>query len=60
MPFYTGKIKNEDNFLTTKNDKKNHGFGLANIKKTVEANNGNCFIDTEGGNFHISITLPLA
>lgn len=57
---YKGKIKDEDNFLTTKNDKKNHGFGLANIKKTVEANNGNCFIDTEGGNFHISITLPLA
>ena len=56
---YTGKIPDDDNFVTSKKDKKNHGFGLANIKKTVEANNGNCFIDTEGGNFHISITLPL-
>ena len=57
---YTGTITDEDRLITSKEDKKNHGFGLANIKNTVKANNGNCFIDTEGGNFHISITLPLA
>ena len=57
---YAGKIPDDEAFRTTKSDKKNHGFGLANIKNTVEANNGNCFIDTEGGIFHISITLPLA
>ncbi|MBR4914587.1 MAG: GHKL domain-containing protein [Clostridiales bacterium] len=57
---YKGHLPAGGDFGTTKSDKKNHGFGLANIKNTVEANNGNCFIDTEGGIFHISITLPLA
>ena len=57
---YSGQLPDGENIGTTKSDKKNHGFGLANIKNTVEANNGNCFIDTEGGIFHISITLPLA
>lgn len=57
---YTGQLPDEDSFITTKNDKKNHGFGLLNIKNTVKANNGNCFIDTEGGIFHISIAIPLA
>ena len=57
---YAGQLPDEDSFVTTKNDKKNHGFGLLNIKNTVKANNGNCFIDTEGGIFHISIAIPLA
>lgn len=55
---YSGHIDDTGNFVTTKTDKKNHGFGIANIRKTVEANNGNCFIDTEGGIFHISIAIP--
>ncbi len=57
---YTGQLPDEDSFITTKTDKKNHGFGLLNVKNTVKANNGNCFIDTEGGIFHISIAIPLA
>lgn len=57
---YAGQLPDENSFVTTKNDKKNHGFGLLNVKNTVKANNGNCFIDTEGGIFHISIAIPLA
>ena len=57
---YIGQFPDENSFGTTKNDKKNHGFGLLNVKNTVKANNGNCFIDTEGGIFHISIAIPLA
>ena len=57
---YKGELPADQDFVTTKSDKKSHGFGLANIKNTVKANNGNCFIDTEGGIFHISIALPLA
>ena len=57
---YVGQMPDEDSFETTKTDKKNHGFGLANIKNTVKANNGNCFIDTKDGIFHISIVIPLA
>ncbi len=56
---YIGQL-DEDSLVTTKIDKDNHGFGLANIRKTVEANNGNCFIDTQGGIFHISIAIPLS
>lgn len=57
---YKGELPADQDFVTTKSDKKSHGFGLANIKNTVKANNGNCFIDTEGGIFHISIAIPLA
>lgn len=57
---YKGELPADQDFATTKSDKKSHGFGLANIKNTVKANNGNCFIDTEGGIFHISIAIPLA
>lgn len=57
---YKGELPADQDFVTTKSDKKSHGFGLANIKNTVKANNGNCFIDTEGGLFHISIAIPLA
>ena len=57
---YVGQLPDEESLVTTKSDKNNHGFGLVNIKKTVEANNGNCFIETKGGIFHISIAIPLA
>lgn len=57
---YAGQLPDDESFGTTKTDKKNHGFGLANIKNTVKANNGNCFIDTKDGIFHISIAIPLA
>ena len=57
---YVGQLPDDESFGTTKTDKKNHGFGLANIKNTVKANNGNCFIDTKDGIFHISIAIPLA
>ena len=38
-----------DNIQTTKNDKKNHGFGLANIRKTARKYNG--FIKTAYKNY---------
>lgn len=56
---YKGHFDDNAVFHTTKLDKKNHGYGIANIKSAVEANNGNCFIDTGDGIFHISIAIPL-
>ena len=56
---YLGQLPNEDEIVSTKADKKNHGYGLANIRKTVAANNGSCFIETENSIFHITIAIPL-
>ncbi len=56
---YMGQLPNEDEIVSTKADKKNHGYGLANIRKTVAANNGSCFIETENSIFHITIAIPL-
>ena len=56
---YLGQLPNEDEIVSTKVDKKNHGYGLANIRKTVAANNGSCFIETENSIFHITIAIPL-
>ena len=56
---YSGQLPDEELIRTTKPDKNNHGYGLANIRKTVASNQGNCFIDTSGGVFHIAITIPL-
>ena len=49
----------EELIRKTKPDKNNNGYGLANIRKTVASNQGNCFIDTSGGVFHIAITIPI-
>ena len=56
---YVGQLPDEDKISSTKTDKKNHGYGLANIRKTVAANNGSCFIETENSIFHITIAIPL-
>lgn len=41
---------------TTKKDKKNHGFGIANIKRSVEKNNGSVEFYSEKGRF-VSIVI---
>lgn len=43
---FDGKTeKDKEQFLSTKNNKNMHGYGLKNIKKTVEKNNGICKFD---------------
>lgn len=51
---------NEERFNTTsKEDNINHGYGLTNIKNTVEENNGKWFIEVVDNTFHITIIIPL-
>ena len=57
---YVGQIPDGETVKTTKQDKDNHGYGIANIRQTVESNNGNCFIETQDGIFHITIAIPFA
>ncbi len=52
-------IANLEQIETTKLDKENHGFGLANIKKNVAEHNGDLVIEAEDYEFCIKATLPL-
>lgn len=44
---------------TTKKDKKKHGFGLRNVKETVEKNQGTFRWEVEESSFNTVVTLPL-
>lgn len=56
---YIGQFSDGDDMHTTKFDKANHGYGIANIRKAAEENNGNCYIETDNGVFHITIAIPI-
>ena len=56
---YIGQILDVDHHKTTKNNPEEHGYGIANIKKIVKSNNGNCYIETQNGMFHITVSIPL-
>ena len=53
-----------DFFMTSKEDKENHGFGLKNIVATVEKYHGECYMESIVENkeelFQISIAIPTA
>ncbi|SHK58996.1 sensor histidine kinase [Paramaledivibacter caminithermalis] len=51
------KINNEG--FTTKSDAENHGFGLTNIKQTVEKYRGIIKIEDESNIFKINIAIPI-
>lgn len=44
-------------FVTTKRDKKNHGFGLDNIKNALEKYNGICKYGLENEMFTLSLVI---
>ena len=48
-----GRIK------TSKSDKKNHGFGLENINRTVEKYNGFVKVSCENKTFNLDIAMTL-
>lgn len=47
-----------NNFITTKMDKVNHGFGISNIKYAVGKYNGDLHIETDSDKFKLEIILP--
>ncbi len=48
------------NNRTTKTDSFLHGFGLSNIKKTVEKYDGQCTTKAENGTFVLKIMIPIS
>ena len=44
--------------FTSKIDKKSHGYGIYNVKQTVERNNGNITFLLQNNNFYVKIQIP--
>ena len=44
-------------FFTTKEDKANHGFGLANVKECVQKNGGQITISTDNHVFKVLVCV---
>ncbi len=51
--------KDEENIITSKDDKKNHGLGLKSCRKCVEKNRGTMDIYYDENDFNVDIKLPL-
>ena len=57
---YEKQIETKDEkILTSKTDKKLHGFGLASITEIVERYNGTMQIITDNGIFELTICIPI-
>ena len=57
---YDGTVNMSGNlFLTLKDDKNNHGYGIASMRMTVQKYRGNIYIDTAGNLFRIDISFSL-
>ena len=53
------KRKKDGSFITSKDDSRNHGFGLRNINEAVVKLGGTIKITTENGIFRIYAEIPL-
>ena len=58
--FFEGEIEFQSELpVTTKQDKRFHGYGMRSMQKTVEKYGGNMSIVTEDGIFNLNITIPI-
>lgn len=55
----TDLIESEDTLLTTKSDKKNHGYGLKGIRYAVGKYEGHVAYKAEDGWFRLNILIPM-
>ena len=56
-PFINEIKKSGDKVITTKKDKKNHGYGLTSVKEVVEKYNGTIDIIPENNIFTVTVVL---
>ncbi len=57
---YEGELKkNGDTFITTKDNKENHGIGLKNVREIVEEDNGSFVVETADNLFKVNIMIYL-
>lgn len=58
--YYAGEIRFENRLpVTTKDDKRYHGFGMKSIELIVHKYGGELTCRAEGGIFRLSILMPL-
>jgi sensor histidine kinase regulating citrate/malate metabolism len=58
--YYEGDLKTEEGeYLTTKLDKKYHGYGIKSIKYTADRYDGAVYINTENNWFDMKILIPI-
>ena len=56
---YTGEIRYADGLpVTSKADRKYHGYGIMSIRRIVDKYGGSTAISTEGGWFELSVLIP--
>ena len=57
--YYEGDLIMEgEDYLTTKENKKNHGYGIKSIKYTADRYDGAVYINTDNNWFDIKIAIP--
>ena len=57
--YYEDAIRTDgENFLTTKDNKKYHGYGIKSIKYTADRYDGAVYINTDNNWFDIKIAIP--
>ena len=54
---YNGQLNIYNDKIISKKNSKNHGYGLGNIKRSVELYSGSIDIKTENGMFKVLIAL---
>ena len=52
------KIKNQ-RFITSKEDKKGHGWGIESVKHIVKKNNGEIFFDCSKEYFEVFVSINI-
>ena len=58
--YFEGDIKTEEGeYLTTKSDKKYHGYGIKSIRYTADRYDGAVYINTDNNWFDMKILIPI-
>lgn len=56
----TDSVESENGeYRTVKSDKRNHGFGIKNVKKTAEKYGGYTDIEADGGEFKVTVVMNI-
>jgi sensor histidine kinase regulating citrate/malate metabolism len=57
--YFEGELKQDGNeYVTTKDDSRNHGYGIKSIKYTADKYDGAVHINAENNWFDIKIAIP--
>lgn len=58
-PYDGERLVKDGEYITTKNEEKNHGLGIRSVKKIVEKYDGSIFFSEEEGKFVVKLVLMI-